>query len=95
MAAKEVVEATKVAGATEVAAATEVAGATEVVVATKMVAVAAIMSKTIMGMNTTPKPVNTQKRLQIYQSIQLQYRKTFMLSMKKLPKEQMKRTLHI
>jgi GMP synthase PP-ATPase subunit len=92
VAATEVAVATKVEAATEVVVATEVVAATKVEVATTVVAT---VSKTIMGKNITPQVDNTLKRLQIYQSIMLQYKKTFMLSMKKLPKEQMKRTMHL
>ena len=92
MAATEVAVATKVEAATEGVVATEVVAATKVEVATTVVAT---VSKTIMGKNITPQLDNTLKRLQIYQSIMLQYKKTFMLSMKKLPIEQMKRTMHL
>jgi len=42
-----------------------------------------------------PHLASTLKKLQIYQSILLQFRKTFMLSMKQLPKDRRKKTINL
>ena len=50
--------------------------------------------KTITVRNITPHLASTLKKLQIYQ-YQLQFKKTFMLSMKKPPKERRKKTIKL
>jgi len=50
--------------------------------------------KTITVRNITPELDSTLKKLQIYQ-YQLQFKKTFMLSMKKPPKERRKKTIKL
>ena len=51
--------------------------------------------ETITVSHTTPRLASTQKKLQIYQLIQLQFKKTFMLRMKQLPKDRKKKTIKL